>query len=127
MPGVGRTLVDAIGGVAIVQLFAIEELIDMSCQRPRGLVGLWRGVVQSQLASIGCLEQGCPLVELEVADRVGVQRWFGVPGLDSPPEFVDGHVEVVQFDTHSEVTSHGSHLVTFDPCPEPEVEDHAQP
>jgi len=46
--------------------------------------------------------------------------------LDTPPEFVGRHVEVVQFDTDTKAASHGSHLVTFDPRPEPEIEDDAQ-
>ena len=32
----------------------------------------------------------------------------------------------MQFDTDTKATSHGSHLVTFDPRPEPEIEDDAQ-
>ena len=32
----------------------------------------------------------------------------------------------MQFDADTKATSHGSHLVTFDPRPEPEIEDDAQ-
>ena len=46
--------------------------------------------------------------------------------MDAPPEFVGRHVEVVQFDTDTKAASDGSHLVTFDPRPEPEIEDDAQ-
>jgi hypothetical protein len=46
-------------------------------------------------------------------------------GLDAPPEFVDCHIEEVQFDTDTKGTSYGSHLVTFDPGREPEIEDDA--
>src|SRR5262249_48726924 len=89
--------------------------------------GVWRGVEQRKLASIRRLENGCPLVQVDAADRVPVPRWLRVPGLDPPPELIGRHVEVVQFDSDTETTSHGSHLVTFDPRPEPEIEDHAQP
>ncbi len=51
---------------------------------------------------------------------------LGVSGLDTPPQFVGRHVEVVQFDTDAKTTSRGSHLVTFDPCPQPKVEDDTQ-
>jgi hypothetical protein len=46
--------------------------------------------------------------------------------LDTPPEFVGRHVEVVQFDTDTEAAGHRSHLVTFDPRPEPEIDDDTQ-
>ncbi len=32
----------------------------------------------------------------------------------------------MQFDADTKATSHGSHLVTFDPSPEPKVEDDAE-
>ena len=32
----------------------------------------------------------------------------------------------MQFDADTKATSHGSHLVTFDPRPEPKIEDDAQ-
>ena len=59
-------------------------------------------------------------------NRVAVPRWLQVPCLDTSPEFVSRHVEVVQFDTDTKAASHGSHLVTFDPRPEPEIEDDAE-
>ena len=49
-----------------------------------------------------------------------------VPGLDAPPKFLGRHVEVVQFHADTKATSRGSHLVTFDPRPEPKIEDDAQ-
>jgi hypothetical protein len=46
--------------------------------------------------------------------------------LDTPSEFVGRNVDVVQFDTDTKAASHGSHLVAFDPRPEPEIDDDAQ-
>ena len=54
--------------------------------------------------------------------RSSIPRWPGVPRSDTPPELVG----VVQFGTHTKAASRGSHLVTFDPRPEPEIEDDAQ-
>ena len=53
-------------------------------------------------------------------------RWRRVPCLDAPPKLVGRHLDVVQFDADTKATSHGSHLVTFDPRPEPKIEDDAQ-
>ena len=77
-------------------------------------------------AGIGSLEDAHPLVEVGATNRVGVPRRLGVPRLDTPPEFVGRHVEVVQFDTDTKAASRGAHLVAFRPRPEPEIEDDAQ-
>src|SRR5262249_17283726 len=88
-------------------------------------VWIWQPVEHRQLGSIGGLEKRYPPVEVGAADRVAVPGWLRVPGLNAPPEFVGRHVEVVQFDSDTEATSRGSHLVTFDPRPEPKIEDDA--
>ena len=49
-----------------------------------------------------------------------------VTDLDAPPEFVSRHIEEVQFNGDTKATSRRSHLVTFDPRPEPKIEDDAQ-
>lgn len=84
------------------------------------------GVEQGQLGSIGRLENRQPPVEVGAADRVAVPGWLRVSGLDAPPEFVSRDVEEVQFNGDTKATSRGSHLVTFDPRPEPKIEDDAQ-
>ena len=61
-----------------------------------------------------------------MADRVAVPGWLRVPSLDAPPEFVGGHIEVVQFDADTKGASRRSHLVAFDPRPEPKIEDDAE-
>src|SRR4051812_20089406 len=61
------------------------------------------------------------------ADGVAIPRWLGVPGMDAAPQFLDGYVEIPQFDAHAQPTSNGAHLVTLDPRPEPEIKDDAQP
>ena len=91
-----------------------------------GSVRVWWGVEQRELGSIGRLEKGGPFVEVGAADRCAVPGWLRVPGLDAPPEFVHRHIEEVQFDTDTKATSHGSHLVTFDPHRDPKIEDDAQ-
>ena len=92
-----------------------------------GLIStLERGVEQGQFGSVGSLENGQPPVEVGASDRGAVPRWLRVPGLDPPPELVGGHVEEVQFDADTDATSRGSHLVTFDPRPKPEIDDDAQ-
>jgi hypothetical protein len=85
-----------------------------------------RWVEQGQLGSIGSLEHAEPLVEVGAADRVAAPRRLEVPRLDSSPELVGRHVEIVQLDADSKAASHQSHLVTFAPRPEPEIEDDAQ-
>jgi hypothetical protein len=57
---------------------------------------------------------------------VVVPGWLRVPGLDAPPEFVARRVDVVQLDADTKAARHASHLVTFDPRPEPKIEDDAQ-
>jgi len=61
-----------------------------------------------------------------VADRVAVPGWPRVSGLDTSPEFVRSHVKEVQFNGDTKGTSRGSHFVTFDPRPEPKIEDDTQ-
>ncbi len=61
-----------------------------------------------------------------MADRVAVPGWPRVSGLDTSPEFVRSHVKEVQFDGDTKGTSRGSHFVTFDPRPEPKIEDDTQ-
>src|SRR5690348_3995281 len=91
----------------------------------RGSVCVWRGIEQRQLGGIGRLESGYPPVEIGAADRVAVPGWLRVSGLKAPPEFVSTHIEEVQFDADTKATGRGSHLVTFDPRPEPKIEDDA--
>ena len=67
------------------------------------------------------------LVEMGATNRPLVQRRCRVARLDAAPQLVDRHVEVVQLHADTEATSLGSHLVTFHPSPEPEVEHDAQP
>jgi len=60
------------------------------------------------------------------ADRVAVPRRFRVPSVDASPEFIGRYVEVVQFNAYAKATSRCPELITFDSCPEPEIEDDAQ-
>ena len=89
-------------------------------------VQLWRGVEQDEFSSIGRLELACPPVEVGVTYRVTVPGWLRVPGLDPPPEFAGRRVEEVQLDADAKATSHGAHLVAFDPRPKPKIENDAQ-
>src|SRR5215217_6413896 len=91
-----------------------------------GRGSVWRRVEQGQLGSIGRLEHASPPVQVCTANRVTVPGRFRVPCLDAPPEFVGRYIEVVQLDVDTKTTSCGSHLVTFDPPPQPEIEDAAQ-
>jgi hypothetical protein len=65
-------------------------------------------------------------LQVSATDRFVVPGWCRVPNLNAPPEFVGRHFEVMQFDADTKATSHGSHLVTFAPRPEPEIEDDAE-
>jgi hypothetical protein len=91
-----------------------------------GSGSVWLGIEQAQLGSIGRLEHASPPVEVCAANRVAVPGWLRVPCLDAPPEFVGRCIEVVQFDVDAKATSCGSHLVTFAPRPESEIDDDAQ-
>lgn len=90
------------------------------------LSSVWRGVEQGEFGSIGRLKLAYPPVEVGATDRVTVPGWLRVPGLDAPPEFAGRRVEEVQFDADTKATSHGAHLVTFDPRPKPKIENDAQ-
>lgn len=85
-----------------------------------------RAIEQRQLCCIGGLEDRYPFIKIGTTDRLAVPRRRRIPSLDASPELVDRHVAVVQFDADTEATSHGSHLVTFDPRPEPKIEDDAE-
>jgi hypothetical protein len=49
--------------------------------------------------------------------------------IDAPPEFVGGQVEIVQLDADLEGASDRTQFVSFDPCPEAEIENdsHIEP
>jgi len=87
--------------------------------------GLGRSIEQRQLVFVGWLEGGSPLVKVFAADRRLIPRRYSVAPFDALPEFIGRRVEVVEFDADTETTSGGSHLVTLDPSPEPEVKHDA--
>jgi len=60
------------------------------------------------------------------ADRFNLPGCLRVPSFDAPPKLVGRYIEVVQFDADSEAASCGSHVVSFDPRPEPKIEHDAQ-
>jgi hypothetical protein len=112
-------------GVSAGPVFA-DQLAQPTSPPGRGSIGVWWKIEQRELGSIGRLEKCGPFVKVGAADGRAVPWWLRVPGFDAPPEFVHGHIEEVQLDTDTKSTSDGSHLVTFDPCREPEIEDDAE-